>query len=390
MVSLEKVHAILEKYRVPDSPVLQSYPAIFTWDDNGIYSAIKKRVRSHFEGPDTNYKADLKFWAVCYLLWIFQAFLIYEWAVIGCYGASIAFATINVFLGFMVFHTGGHCGLSKNPKVNSLYYRFVANYMLGFIDRVWDIHHNYAHHGYTNVFKLDPDLSNWSIFLRKTEMQRFKIQHKWQQFTIFLGIFIPNQWFGQVLFYYNATWSKKIFGTQLYEIQVERKPFHVYFAIYLVLFSVMVSTQGLWYAFLSSYLFSVTIGLLYWGMVFPNHDTGLAEHSDMVRAKNVDWGEHQIRTSSNFKLLGLISYLMGGMNYQIEHHLFPTVHPRHYPMISKIVREECKKRNIPYHLHTSWFDALIGHMQLLRMTANPGKKASMIGLIPAYIIQNTQ
>jgi len=66
---------------------------------------------------------------------------------------------------------------------------------------------------------------------------------------------------------------------------------------------------------------------------------------------------------------------MGGMNYQIEHHLFPTIHPRHYPLVAKIVEEECKLANVPYHKHCSWFDALKGNYRhLLKLSVKPKKE----------------
>jgi len=69
----------------------------------------------------------------------------------------------------MIFHTAGHCGISKNPLVNMFWFKLFANYILGFIDKIWDIHHNYAHHCYTNIHRRDPDVSNAIAIIRKNE-----------------------------------------------------------------------------------------------------------------------------------------------------------------------------------------------------------------------------
>jgi len=392
MVSLEKVYPIMEKYRVKDAPPLSNYPDIFTWNDDGIYAALRKRVKNHYEslGSNDTYKSDAKFWVICLLGFALFGYLMSQWVFTGSYVAAFATGHVMVCLGFMMFHAGGHCALSKNPAVNTFWYRLWANYILGFIDKLWDIHHNFAHHGYTNVYKLDPDLSTWATFIRKTEHKKLKAQHRIQQFTTFLVIFFPNQWFGQVLGYFLATSSKKVFGVPLFEKQQDKTPFYRYFAIVSVIVATLIKMHGFQYAFWSSYIFSVGSGLTYWGCVFPNHDTDLSEQSDKIRAKNVDWGEHQIRHTANFKIYDALSYCVGGMNFQIEHHLFPTIHPRHYPTIAKFVQEECKKRDIPYHLHSSWFDALRGHYRHLVAMSKSDKNEAPMSLNSAYMIQNTQ
>lgn len=76
-------------------------------------------------------------------------------------------------MAFMIFHTGGHCGLSYNPKINYFLFKFYANYVIGFFDKIWEFHHNYTHHSYTSIHKKDPDLSNSRSFSRKSELQTY-------------------------------------------------------------------------------------------------------------------------------------------------------------------------------------------------------------------------
>ena len=75
--------------------------------------------------------------------------------------------------------------------------------------------------------------------------------------------------------------------------------------------------------------------------------------------ENVDWGEIQVRHSGNFATDNpWIGNLFGGINYQIEHHLFPTVSHIHFPTIQPIVKKTCKEFNIPYVHHNSVLDAV--------------------------------
>lgn len=93
--------------------------------------------------------------------------------------------------------------------------------------------------------------------------------------------------------------------------------------------------------------------------------------------RSVDWGEIQTRTAINWSMLGdpetswfwgkVWLYVSGGLNYQIEHHLFPGVAHIHYPAISRIVRAVCAERNIPYNAQPSYFQILLSHLRTLRM-----------------------
>ncbi|MEO6358844.1 MAG: fatty acid desaturase, partial [Ferruginibacter sp.] len=79
------------------------------------------------------------------------------------------------------------------------------------------------------------------------------------------------------------------------------------------------------------------------------------------------WAEHEVRTSSNFAMGNpVISWFVGGLNFQIEHHLFPRVSHVHYPAISKIVIEKCKEFNLPYNKYDTLFGAIASHFRMMK------------------------
>ncbi len=94
----------------------------------------------------------------------------------------------------------------------------------------------------------------------------------------------------------------------------------------------------------------------------------------------LDWAEMQIRTSANWSLGSLFWLLMsGGLNYQIEHHLFPGVAHVHYPEISVIVRDECARRGIPYTAYPSFRAIFSAHvLHLYRLGRAPEKSLSTV------------
>ena len=378
LASMDKVKQILDKYRVGTSK--EEHSELFVWKEEGLYGVLKKRVNDYFKGlaPKDNPKSDTKFWVITFLEVALQAMLVYWWLYGASYLSAFVAGLITISLGFMVAHTAGHCGISKKGKVNNFWYQLSMNYLLGFSSKVWDLHHNYGHHCYTNIHKKDPDVSNALAVVRKSQHQALKPQHKAQWYTAYiLLVFFPNQWFGQVIQYYFSTKRRKIFGLpMIHKEESSLKQIHIFFAMILGFSIILYLKQGLLFTLISLYLYSSGCGFAYWACVFPNHDTDLAEQSsiDEVMSKESDWGEHQIRHSSNFKVPDWFSYFIGGMNYQTEHHLFPTVHPRHYPEIAKMVKEECEKRGVQYCVHDSWFSALLSNFRHLKKMSKDKKE----------------
>ena len=95
------------------------------------------------------------------------------------------------------------------------------------------------------------------------------------------------------------------------------------------------------------------------GMAFDSATTGNAKSKQ-------EWAAHQIASTSNFGTSSKCLYwLLGGLNFQIEHHLFPRISHIHYPAISVFVKETCRKSGITYHEHSSMLAAIISHVVYL-------------------------
>ena len=101
------------------------------------------------------------------------------------------------------------------------------------------------------------------------------------------------------------------------------------------------------------------------------------EHVPLDETKHIEtaWAEYQVRTTANFAMGNrVISWFVGGLNYQIEHHLFPKVSHVHYPAISKIVIAKCREYNLPYNQYTTMTEALSSHFRMMKQL---GKKPSV-------------
>ena len=125
-------------------------------------------------------------------------------------------------------------------------------------------------------------------------------------------------------------------------------------------------------ALLCIFVMFFTLGIMYWACVAPNHDTEESfENIHGIESKKMDWGEIQVRGSGNHSTSDsfidtMITTCWGGMNYQIEHHLFPSMSHVHYPMISPIVKETCKEFQIPYNSNQTWTGALLSYYGFIK------------------------
>jgi linoleoyl-CoA desaturase len=80
-----------------------------------------------------------------------------------------------------------------------------------------------------------------------------------------------------------------------------------------------------------------------------------------------NWAVHQMNTTVNFSRQSrLISWYVGGLNFQVEHHLFPTICHVHYPEISEIVKTTAEEFGIPYLENRTFMDAVNSHIETLR------------------------
>lgn len=105
-----------------------------------------------------------------------------------------------------------------------------------------------------------------------------------------------------------------------------------------------------------------------------NHVTEMAQrfHTDKAGIVHEDWAKIQVMGSTNFASGSwLWNHLSGGLNHQIEHHLFPTISHIHYPMLQPIVQKTCQEFDVPYHSYESFWAAIKSHFALLYSLSSP-------------------
>lgn len=370
---------ILAKYEVKDA---EPKPKLFAWNEDGFYSVLRERVRKRFEGR--NEKATT---GVFIKLAVMMVLYVYAWSqacLTGNWYWAILSGTLTEMIGFCLMHDSSHNAVSKNPTINYMG-TWWSSWMF-WNNWVWLQHHCYGHHSYTGIFAKDPDVHNAELFVRKNERTKKKKSQEYQPwYSWILFLVLPNQHVGQILLYqlFSLVMGNRLFGVSPLirgPDYVERDSRIVMFLSFLFHIVFPLCFQSVGTVFLLLALHYTMMGISYFLNVAPNHDTVNTHKNHPDLNIMSDWGEHQVRTTGNHSISNswldyAITNLWGGMNYQIEHHLFPTLNHAHYHEVSLIVQDTCKEFGIHYNTEGSWLSSLKGFYQLITyMSTAPWKR----------------
>jgi linoleoyl-CoA desaturase len=273
-------------------------------------------------------------------------------------------------IGLAVMHDANHGVYSKNKRINRL-----LGYSLDLVggnSSNWRIQHNVLHHTYTNVDGMDEDI-NGHTFIRLSPHQR---RHRFQRFQHIYAWFF----YGIMTLYWVTV--KDIFQLKRYRDKglVKGKSKYrslmlelilwkiVYFGYILILPMILLPVSPLLIIF--SFLSMHFIGGLVLSSIFqPAHVVPSSEYKPMDDQSSIKntWAIHQLLTTTNFAPSSrILSWYIGGLNYQIEHHLFPNICHIHYRAIAGIIEKTAAQFELPYHSQKNFALALINHGRMLR------------------------
>jgi linoleoyl-CoA desaturase len=272
-------------------------------------------------------------------------------------------------IGFSVMHDANHGAYSSNTKINDAL-GFVLNFVGGYHIN-WRIQHNVLHHSYTNVHGHDEDIEH-EIFRftpdepanKRYRFQAFYAPFMYGLMTLFWVVYKD---FKQIIGY-DKRGLLKAQGLTLRSAMIQVILYKVlYVTLTLVLPLLLIDLP--WTQILVGFLFMHFMCGLFLAFVFqPAHvieDTEFFTTDEHGSVEN-SWAIHQLRTTVNFANESrLFSWFIGGLNYQVEHHLFPHICHIHYRKLSPIVRSTAQEYGIPYHEYATFWGALKSHFSLL-------------------------
>ena len=272
-------------------------------------------------------------------------------------------------VGFNVMHDANHGGYSDNPRVNRLV--SLSAEMLGMSGFRWRTKHNVWHHTYTNIAGFDDDVETYST-MRLTPRAPWK------------PLFQGQAWYFPLV--YSMIGFDFIIRDFLMVLIGKSDTNHVYpmmstadkvtfWAGKLFFFVIMLALPLLvfpwWQVLIGFPIVMLAVGLVM-GVVFQlAHISGDAAFPVPVGSPlqiDNEWAVYQVETTVDFAPRNwLLNLYVGGLNYQIEHHLFPHICHLNYPRLAPIVRATCEEFGIRYNCYPTWREAFACHWRELRL-----------------------
>jgi len=272
-------------------------------------------------------------------------------------------------IGFNVMHDGAHGSYSQKKWVNEMMSYSLD--LLGGCSYLWKVKHNVNHHSFTNIDGADDDI-DIQPWIRTTRTQPRKWYHKYQHvyWVFFYSLTYVSWVFGRD---FQKYFSGKVAGMKFKKMSLKD---HLIFwggkLVYTFLFIVLPVMMLGFIPTLVGYLVTAAVCGLTLSIVFQLahviEEATFPELNAETKKMTQDWTIHQLATTANFSTRNkALSWFVGGLNFQVEHHLFPRISHIHYPAINKMVKDVCAQFNVRYLEHRSFFSALRSHIMHLKV-----------------------
>lgn len=303
-------------------------------------------------------------WAVA--SWGALMFLASTWWSAAALAVSLGLALAGI--GFNVTHDANHGSFSRRRWVNHAM-RWSLD-VIGGSSYVWRVKHNTVHHTYTNIAGADSDIEQMP-FLRLAPAQPRRWFHRFQHLYVWplYGLFaLKWQLIGDVTMLRSGDvggtplpWPR---GRQLVGFWLGKAVFATW-AIALPL--VFHPAWQVVLAFLgTSFVLAFTLAVTF-QLAHCVEEADFSSVEEMAGGERAEWARHQVETTVDFAPGNrLAAWYLGGLNFQIEHHLFSRVCHTNYPALAPLVREICERHGVPYRVHRTVRDALLSHVRWLR------------------------
>lgn len=343
-------------------------------DAEQFMDEVKARVGKYFTRRNLSVKANAAMVLKTVVLWsmfLVSYGLVLAQAVppLAMWGLAVVMGVALAGIGFSVAHDALHGAYSHRPWVNRLFgYSFD---LLGANGYMWKITHNVIHHTYTNIHGVDEDLE-------VSPLLRLSPHARWRKLYRFQHLYAPLTYTLSTLNW--IFWKDFDYFTrrQLGPYTDRKHPageiaqligFKAFFFLWSIVIPLAVLDLPLW-QFAIGYLTMHVVAGVILGVVFQlAHVVEITAHPvpDSCGHMEHTWPIHEMYTTANFATRNrLLTWYVGGLNFQVEHHLFPKTCSIHYPAICGIVREVAEKHGVPYYENPTFRAAIRSHLRTLK------------------------
>lgn len=336
-----------------------------------FYDTLKAKVKEYFEKKKISDKWNRVLYSKAIILFIsrvaaYMLILFGAHSIRGIILGYILFWVIWALIWFNVMHDWWHGSFSTKKWLNNL--AWYSMNLLGSNLFFWKIQHNVLHHTFTNINQYDDDIDSWPVFRFHPDQKR-EWFHKYQHLY-----FIPlyGLWTWSLMFYGDfRRYFQRTIGS--FAFKKLTLPQHIIFRttkVFMIALYYVVPAFFVWwrqalvgmvcmYFFMSIFLNTV------FQLAHVLEKTSMVTQSDYKVPSN--WAVHQLETTADFATKNKVwTWLLGGLNFQAIHHLFPHISHVHYPALAKIVADVCRQYNIPYHSYATISAAFMSHVRCLK------------------------
>jgi len=345
-------------------------------NNSQFFPTLKKRVDTYFEDKNVSRKGNSAMVAktILLLLMYFGPYALIMSNMFAPWQMLLLALLMGVTIsgiGLAIMHDANHGAYSSNSNVNSIL-GFTLN-LVGGNSFIWKLQHNILHHTYTNIYGIDEDLDA-GIVVRFSPDAKRRTFHKLQYiYAFFLYGLVTLSWIFIKDYKKYIAYSKR--GLIERNGSTNRKEFiilaisKIVCYIYMIILPLMYLDVTVGQFILGFFVMHFVAGAILSTVFQLAHTVGEVDFpipNDSSEIENA-WAIHQMETTANFaNNNSLLTWYVGGLNFQIEHHLFPKVCHVHYKALSKIVKETAKEFNVPYHVQPTVMSAMVSHAKWLK------------------------
>lgn len=345
----------------------------FSSPNSDFFATLRKSVEQYFSDNklDSSGNAHLYWKATilitsyiaCYLTIMLLPIPMWLGAVLALF-----LGFIQALVGFNIMHDACHEAFSGDKRVN--YFFGLSMNALGSDAFMWRQKHNVVHHTYTNIDGVDDDIAK-SPLLRMSETQpRFKA-HRFQH------IYLTFLYAISTIFWVLLKDFQHYFMGNGYAVEVGKMKLadHLMFwatkIVYMGLYIVLpIMVWGVWPAIVGFILMHAMLGSVMsfvFQLAHVVENVEFEHHQGESTQIDSEWAVHQIATTSDFAPQNkVVSWFLGGLNFQVEHHLFPRISHVHYPAIQQIVAKVCNDYGVEYRYYPTMNAALASHFRHMK------------------------
>ena len=347
--------------------------------DNAFQRELRRRVEDDFERSGRNPRDSgqmylktaiiLSTFAIFYVALVF--FATTWWQALPL---SVALGIATAGIGFNIMHDGGHQSYSERRWVNRLMAMMLD--LVGGSSYIWQWKHARFHHTYVNIAGHDSDI-DLGMLGRLSPLQRWRPWHRWQHVYLWLLYGVTA-----IRWHLYADFRDMITGTVGERAFARPRGWDLaaFVTGKLVFFTLAFGLPLLFHpvvAVLLFYTVAAAVAGILLALVFQMAhvvEPAAFPVPDEEQRMDTPWAIHQLETTVDFARGNrVLTWLIGGLNFQVEHHLFPRISHVHYPVVARVVEDTCREFGVTYLEHRTFAAGIASHYRWLRRMGQPAK-----------------